>query len=84
VAPLVSVWAFLLDGVFVGATRTAEMRNGMAVSLMVFLLAAWLLVPIWGNHGLWLSFLVLMSARGLWLGVIYARHRPEVWVAARR
>jgi MATE family multidrug resistance protein len=82
-APLVSVWAFLLDGVFVGATRTAEMRNGMAVSLMVFLLAAWLLVPIWGNHGLWLSFLVLMSARGLWLGVIYALHKPEVWVTAR-
>jgi MATE family multidrug resistance protein len=50
---------------------------------MVFLLAAWLLVPIWGNHGLWLSFLVLMSARGLWLGVIYALHKPEVWVTAR-
>ncbi len=84
VAPLVSVWAFLFDGVFIGATRTAEMRNGMAVSLAVFLVAAWLLVPVWGNHGLWLSFLVLMSARGLWLGVIYARHKPEVWVAARR
>ena len=82
-APLVSVWAFLFDGVFVGATRTAEMRNGMAVSLAVFLLAAWLLVPTWANHGLWLSFLVLMSTRGLWLGVIYARHKPEAWVAAR-
>jgi len=83
-SPLISVWAFLLDGVFIGATRTAEMRNGMAVSLLAFWLAAWLLMPIWGNHGLWLSFLLLMSARGLWLGVIYAHHKPEIWVPARR
>ena len=82
-APVVSVWAFLLDGVFIGATRTAEMRNGMAVSLVAFALAAWLLMPLWGNHGLWLSLLLLMSARGLWLGVIYARHEPEAWLPAR-
>ena len=82
-APLISVWAFLFDGVFIGATRTAEMRNGMAVSLLAFWLAAWLLMPPFGNHGLWLAFLLLMSARGLWLGVIYARHEPEAWVAAR-
>jgi multidrug resistance protein, MATE family len=84
VAPLVSVWAFLLDGVFIGATRTAEMRNGMAASLLAFWLAAWLLLPPFGNHGLWLSFLLLMSARGLWLGVIFAHRKPEVWVPARR
>ena len=45
-SPLISVWAFLLDGVFIGATRTAEMRNGMAVSLLAFWLAAWLLMPL--------------------------------------
>jgi MATE family multidrug resistance protein len=84
VSPLISVWAYLFDGVFVGATRTAEMRNGMAVSLAVFGLAAWLLVPAFGNHGLWLALLLLMSARGLWLGVIYAHHKPEVWAPARR
>lgn len=83
-APVISVWAFLFDGVFIGATRTAEMRNGMAVSLLAFWFAAWLLLPLIGNHGLWLAFLVLMSARGLWLGVIFARHEPAVWVAARR
>jgi MATE family multidrug resistance protein len=82
VMPLISVWAFLFDGVFIGATRTGEMRNGMAVSLVLFWLAAWLLLPGAGNHGLWLSFLILMSARGLWLGVIYARHKPEEWVPA--
>jgi MATE family multidrug resistance protein len=84
-SPLVSVWAFLFDGVFIGATRTPEMRNGMLVSLAVFLLAAAALVPTLGNHGLWLAFLVFMSARGLWLGLIYrARERaPGGFIAAR-
>jgi MATE family multidrug resistance protein len=83
VSPLISVWAFLFDGVFIGATRTAEMRNGMAVSLLAYWLAAWLLIPLLGNHGLWLAFLLLMGARGLWLGAIYARREPDAWVAAR-
>ena len=51
-APLAGVWAFQLDGIFIGATRSAEMRNAMLVSLLVFLVAWWLLRP-WGNHGLW-------------------------------
>jgi MATE family multidrug resistance protein len=84
VAPVISVWAFLFDGVFIGATRTAAMRNGMAVSLLAFWLAAWLLIPPLANHGLWLAFLLLMSARGLWLGVIWAHQKPEAWVAAGR
>jgi MATE family multidrug resistance protein len=71
--PLVSVWAFLFDGIFIGATRTAEMRNGMAVALAVFLLAAWTLMGPLGNHGLWLAMLALMAARGLWLGLVYRR-----------
>ena len=40
VLPLVAVWAFLFDGIFIGATRTVPMRNGMALALAVFLLAA--------------------------------------------
>ena len=54
--PLVSVWAFLFDGIFFGATRTAELRNGMALALASFGLLACLLVPLFGNHGLWLAF----------------------------
>ncbi len=71
--PPVAVWAFLFDGVFIGATRTAEMRNGMALALAVFLLAAWALMPALGNHGLWLAMLLLMATRGLWLGLLYWR-----------
>ena len=68
-SPLVSVWSYVLDGVYVGATRTAEMRNGMAIALGVYLVIAQLLVPAWGNHGLWLAFLVLMLMRAATLGV---------------
>lgn len=71
--PPVAVFAFLFDGVFIGATRTAEMRNGMVLALAVFLLAAWLLVTPLGNHGLWLALLAFMAARGLWLGGCYLR-----------
>jgi MATE family multidrug resistance protein len=71
--PLVAVWAFLFDGIFIGATRTPEMRNGMALALAVFLLAAWTLMGPLGNHGLWLAMLALMAARGLWLGLVYRR-----------
>ena len=69
--PLVSVWSYQLDGIFVGATATAPMRNGMALSLAAFGLTLWLALPVWGNHGLWLAFLVFMVARALPLAVRY-------------
>ena len=71
--PLASVWAFVFDGVYFGATRTAELRNGMAVSLALFAAIAVVLVPLLGNHGLWLSLLLFLAARALVLGLIYRR-----------
>ncbi|MEP6969504.1 MAG: MATE family efflux transporter [Betaproteobacteria bacterium] len=61
-APLLGVWAFQLDGIFIGATRTADMRNAMLLSTAVFLLAWWLLLP-WENHGLWAALYVNYVAR---------------------
>ncbi|HSA79321.1 MAG TPA: MATE family efflux transporter [Geminicoccaceae bacterium] len=81
--PPVAVFAFLFDGVFIGATRTAEMRNGMVLALAAFLLAAWGLMDPLGNHGLWLAMLLLMAVRGLWLGLVYLRiERGAGFVAA--
>lgn len=80
VLPAVSVWAFLLDGVFFGATRTAELRNGMVVALACFALAAAVLTPAFGNHGLWLAFVLFMGARAVILAVIY-RSTPAFAVA---
>jgi multidrug resistance protein, MATE family len=61
-APLLGVWAFQLDGIFIGATRTADMRNAMLMSLAIFLGAWWLLQPF-GNTGLWAAFYVHYLAR---------------------
>jgi len=61
--PLAAVWSYLLDGLFVGATRAREMRDTMLAGALVFALLAWLLHPL-GNHGLWIAFLAFMLARG--------------------
>lgn len=80
-SPLISVWSFQLDGIFIGATRTGAMRNAMVLSLLAFLAAVWLLVPIWGNHGLWLAFALFMATRAVTLGAAYPR--LERSIAAR-
>ncbi len=73
VAPLVSVWSYQLDGIFIGAVRSAEMRNAMIASLVVFVAAVTALKPVMGNHGLWLAFLVFMAARTATLGAYWPR-----------
>lgn len=72
-SPLVSVWGFLLDGVFIGATRTRELMQAMAVSLIIFLAASWALAGPFGNHGLWIALLIFMAARGLTLSPLLPR-----------
>ena len=71
ISPIISVWSFLLDGIFIGATRTREMRNGMLISLAVFLAAVLVLKPSLGNHGLWLSLMLFMVARAITLGLYF-------------
>ena len=65
VSPLVSVWSFLYDGVYVGATRAREMRNIMVFSTLMIFLPAWYLLQGYGNHGLWLAFTMFMASRGI-------------------
>src|SRR5690606_29183387 len=71
-APLLGVWAFQLDGIFIGATRTKDMRYAMVAALGIFLGAWWLLRPF-GNHGLWASFYVHYLARIGTLAYCYPR-----------
>jgi MATE family multidrug resistance protein len=61
-APLAGVWCFQLDGIFIGATRTAAMRNAMLMSTVIFLVGWYVLTPF-GNHGLWASLYVNYAAR---------------------
>ena len=61
------VLAFEMDGVFIGATWSEDMRNMMLLSLVLYL-AVWAVAePLWGAHGLWLAMLVFLSARGFTL-----------------
>ncbi|MEM6387024.1 MAG: MATE family efflux transporter [Pseudomonadota bacterium] len=70
-APLLGLGAWMLDGIFIGATRTADMRNMMALSCAVYFVAVWLLVPSLGNHGLWAAMMISFVARTLTLGLRY-------------
>lgn len=76
--PIISVWAFQLDGIFIGTTRTAEMRNAMLLSLFAYTpLAIWL-TELWGNDGLWLALLALMGVRALALALFYPALRRSI------
>ena len=66
VLPLVAVWSYVLDGLFVGATQARAMRNTMLLALLTTVPVAWLLQPL-QNHGLWIAFLVFMLLRALYL-----------------
>jgi MATE family multidrug resistance protein len=73
VLPLVSVTSFMLDGVFIGALRTRELRDSMFVSTVVFLASAVTLQQLKGNHGQWLAMMVLMVVRAATLGAYLRR-----------
>ena len=62
-APLLAVFAFAYDGIYIGATWARDMRNLMVVSLLIFL-AAWFSLRAFGNTGLWGALLVHYAARG--------------------
>ncbi len=70
-APLLGLAPWMLDGIFIGATRTRDMRNMMAVSFAVYAVAVLTLLPLLGNHGLWLALLISFVARGVTLGLRY-------------
>ncbi len=69
-APFVSSFSYILDGVFIGATETGPMRNTMLISTMaVFLPAYYIGTHLFGIHGLWLAMVLFMAARGVALGM---------------
>jgi MATE family multidrug resistance protein len=73
VSPLVSVWSFLYDGVYVGATRAREMRNIMVFSAFAVFIPAWFVLQPLGNDGLWLAFLLFLASRGIGMHIWYRR-----------
>ena len=78
ILPLVSVWGFLFDGIYLGATRAREMRNTMLFATLVIFLPSWYFFAgsegtAFGNHGLWFAFVLFMIARGVSMAWIFRR-----------
>jgi MATE family multidrug resistance protein len=72
-APVIAFWAYLYDGVFVGATRAKEMRNSMVASTFLVFVPAWFAFRFLENHGLWLAFMIFMASRGVSMHYFYRR-----------
>lgn len=73
VLPLISVWSFFYDGVFVGATLSREMRVVMTGAALLVFVPVWFITRDLGNHGLWLAFTAFMAVRGLGMHLWFNR-----------
>ncbi len=71
--PVVGIASWMFDGIFIGATLTREMRNAMIASVAVYAVALWVLLPAFGNHGLWAALMVLNVTRGVTMALFYGR-----------
>lgn len=74
-----AVLAFQMDGVFIGATWSRDMRNMMLLSLALYVAAIFTLGPLFGNHGLWAALHVFLLARGLSLLAVLPRRAAQTF-----
>ncbi|MCF1710454.1 MATE family efflux transporter [Tabrizicola sp. J26] len=79
IGPMIGIASWMFDGIFIGATLTREMRNAMLLSSAIYALALVILLPRFGNHGLWAALMVLNTARGLTMAWLY--HKAEAKAA---
>lgn len=79
--PLMGVSAFQMDGIFIGATWSRDMRNMMLASIAIYFALWYALGLILGNHGLWIALLGFLGARGLSLWLIMGRRADATFPA---
>lgn len=74
IIPLITFAAFIWDGIYIGATASKAIRNTMIISsIFVFIPSWYILMPRFGNHGLWIAFLFFMIARGTAMSLMYKK-----------
>lgn len=66
-------------GLFTGATYTSPIRNSMLLSLGAFLISYFIAIPYWGNHGLWLSYIVFSLGRSIFLAFYVFNFKEKVF-----
>ena len=74
ITPLSGFLSFMLDGIFIGATKTRLMRKAMTQSFLVYIISVAVLLPIFGNHGLWICINIFFVARAICL----LRYYPDL------
>ncbi|ARO28542.1 DNA-damage-inducible protein DinF [Rhizobium sp. NXC14] len=80
---LTGALAFLMDGVFIGATWSVDMRNRMLMSFAGYLLMLAVFVPLFGNHGLWLGMNAFLLFRGFFLAMLVGLRADQTFRAAQ-
>ncbi|MBR0324361.1 MAG: MATE family efflux transporter [Bacteroidales bacterium] len=79
IIPLITFAAFIWDGIYIGATASKAIRNTMIISsIFVFIPSWYILMPRFGNHGLWIAFLFFMIARGAAMSLMYKKNIVNV------
>ncbi|WP_227718078.1 MATE family efflux transporter [Microbulbifer sp. Q7] len=69
--PLVAVWSYQLDGVFIGAGKSRQMRDTMIIATVMVFLPCWWFTRHWGNDGIWFSLFLWFGARSCGLMVYF-------------
>lgn len=77
--PFIGVAAFQMDGIFIGATWSKDMRNSMIISLGVMIVSYYVLFPLIGNHGLWLALCIFLGLRGFTLYLILRKREQNTF-----
>lgn len=77
--PFIGVAAFQMDGIFIGATWSKDMRNSMIISLGVMIVSYYVLFPLIGNHGLWLALCIFLGLRGFTLYLILRKRERHIF-----
>ena len=76
--PIFGALPFLMDGIFVGATRSIDMRNMMFLSLIIYVVSAYVFMDLYGFYGLWIALLVSYAARGISLLTRYPKLEKSI------
>ncbi|KUJ83176.1 MATE family efflux transporter [Microbulbifer flavimaris] len=79
--PLIAVWSYQLDGVFIGAGKSRQMRDTMFVATALVFLPFWWLTQSWNNHGVWFSLFLWFTARSIGLLIYFYYYTwKKIWI----
>lgn len=79
--PVIGVAAFQMDGVFIGATWSKDMRNSMIISLLVLIATYYIVFPFLGNHGLWFALSIFLSMRAISLYWLLGKRKQALFAS---